>query len=121
MSRVFSTPMRVFGLWLLACLVTYLTLNVYATRPVPVYVSEYRAQGLDDEQALAQAIQVADEMRGNGWWLHEKRPYLVLDAAAQRRIDPSFLADRAVHVRADGDRLIGVLAPTTPVTASAMP
>lgn len=118
MSRVFNSPIRVFALWMLACLLTYSMLDVYATRPVPVYVSEYSDQGLDDEQALVQAIQEADQLRDNGWWMHDKQPYLVLDAATHRNIDPAFLADRAVHVRAQGDRLIGVLAP---VTASIMP
>lgn len=118
MPRALPTPLVVFGLWVLACVATYTAIDAYATRPVPVYVREYRAQGLDDEQALVQAIQVADRMRPNGWWMHEKRPYLVLDATLHRRIDPSFFADRAVHVRAEGNTLIGVL---TPVTASATP
>ena len=118
MPRIRSTPLVVLGLWVLACVATYVAIDAYATRPVPVYVAEYRAQGLDDEQALVQAIQVAERMRSNGWWMHEKQPYLVLDASVHERIDPSFYADRAVHVRAQGNTLIGVLAP---VTATIMP
>ena len=118
MTRVFESPLRAFLLWLGTCLFVFYSLNLYATRPVPVDVSAFRDDGMDEEQILAQAIQAADEMRTNFWWVNGKQPYLVLDASMKDRVDPAFFSNRDVRIQASGSRVIGWI---QPVPASVSP
>ena len=117
MTRVFESPLRAFLLWLGTCLFVFYSLNLYATRPVPVDVSAFRGDGMDEEQILVQAIQAADDLRPNLWWVNEKQPYLVLDPSLKNRVDPAFFSNRDVHIQASGATVIGWIQPV-PATAT---
>ena len=98
------------------CLTVFALLDAYATRPVPVYVENFRAGEMDDEQVLVQALQAAYGQRENMWWINQKRPYLVFDSGRQYRVDPTFYAARDIKITTSDDAKIGWIRPVPATT-----
>ncbi len=117
MRAVLRSPLFSFSLWLSMCLTVFALLDAYATRPVPVYVEAFRAQEMDDEQVLVQALQSAYKERGNFWWINEKRPYLVFESSRKYNVDPSFYAVRDIKITNSDDAQIGWIRPV-PATST---
>ena len=115
MSSAFSSPLRSLFTWIAVCVATFLVLNAYATRPIPVHVEQFRAAGMDDEQVLTEALQAAKQLKGNEWWINDARPYLVFQSGRQYKIDPSFLSLSDLEITRDGQTLVGRFKPVPAV------
>lgn len=111
MSSAFNSPVRSLLTWVAVCVLTFLVLNTYATRPVAVHVEQFRSAGMDDEQVLTEALQAAKTTQLNPWWINDARPYLVFQAGRQYKIDAAFLSFSDLEIVREGQTLVGRFKP----------
>ncbi|MBE2185524.1 MAG: hypothetical protein IAE99_01955 [Rhodothermales bacterium] len=107
MSFAFSSPSRALITWVATCIVTFLVINTYATRPIPIHVEEFREAGMDDAQVLAEALQAARTARDNPWWINSAKPYLVFQSGRKYQIAPTFLSFSDLRITREGQTLVG--------------
>lgn len=102
------SPLRVIGAWLLLCGFVFLVLDAIATRPVAIFVEVYRTQNMSDQDVLTRAAQEAMGQEANGWWIHDRRPYLVFDARRTYDVTSSFYQSLRLELDSpDGQLLLG--------------
>lgn len=115
MSFAFTSPGRALLTWVAMCVATFFVINTYATRPIPIYVEQFREAGMDDEQVLTEALQAARTSRDNEWWINNAKPYLVFQSGRQYRIDPTFLSYSDLDLTREGQTLVGRFKPVPAV------
>ena len=115
MSALFVSPVRSLFSWIAVCVVTFLAINLYATRPLPIHVEQFRTAGMDDEQVLTEALQVAKTVGHNPWWINDARPYLVFQSGRRYAIDPAFLSFSDLEIVREGQTLVGRFKPVPAV------
>lgn len=78
-------------LWVLTCGAVFKVVDAVATRPVAVYIEDYRRPGTTDDDALVAALQAARRRGDNWWWIRDSQAVILLDEARDYRLDPSLL------------------------------
>jgi len=81
-----SNSVRGVLLWLITCFTVFYVLNGLATRPLAVEVESFRHEGMSDEQVLSMALQKANAIQANRWWINDREAYLVFDTTRDYNI-----------------------------------
>ena len=87
MRRSYVLPATL--VWTILCSVVFMSVDAIATRPLEIYVEDFRLPGKTDEQILMDAVQLAHNRGSNWWWIHDGTPVIVLDSTREYRIDPA--------------------------------
>ena len=81
-----SNSVRGVLLWLITCFTVFYVIDGLATRPLAVEVESFREAGMTDEQVLSMALQRANDVQANRWWIHDREAYLFFDTTRDYRI-----------------------------------
>lgn len=87
MPRSYVLPAIV--VWTILCSAVFASVDAIATRPLEIYVEDFRRPGKSDDQILMDAVQLAHSREGNWWWIHDGMPVIVLDSTRDYLIDPA--------------------------------
>jgi hypothetical protein len=74
-----SNSVRGVLLWIITCFTVFYVIDEMATRPLAIEVEDFRHSGMSDEQVLSMALQKANEVQANRWWINDREAYLVFD------------------------------------------
>ena len=74
-----SNSVRGVLLWMITCFTVFYVIDEMATRPLAIEVEDFRHSGMSDEQVLSMALQKANEVQANRWWINDREAYLVFD------------------------------------------
>ncbi len=86
---------------MITCFTVFYVLDGLATRPLAVEIEQFRKAGMTDEQVLSMALQKANEIQPNRWWINDREAYLVFDSTHQYNISPATYAAFNLEVAQD--------------------
>ena len=66
---------------MITCFTVFYVIDGLATRPLGIEIEDFRQSGMSDEQVLSMALQRANEVQANRWWINDREAYLVFDKA----------------------------------------
>lgn len=98
-----SNSIRGVLLWLITCFTVFYVLDGLATRPLAVEVESFRRGGMTDEQVLSMALQRANEVQENRWWINDREAYLFFDTTRDYRISSATYAAFDLKPGTDAD------------------
>ena len=108
-------------MWVITCFTVFYVIDGLATRPLGVKVEKFREVGMTDEQVLSLALQRANEVQANRWWINNREAYLVFDTTRNYQISQATYSAFDLHPGIDAsdtpiavrgkERIAGMRAP----------